>query len=198
MALQTFHRLPPHGVIHSICVSLESALGKSRTGPAVSPALETGFWAADSHFAFRGNMASYGMVLGANQGGDWIGSVRSVLHERNKVCLMCDILKAEPGSPVLVFVLFFSCPSQEPYPDDDGTNGIFSTMVSPPMKEENLSIVSLTHCICRSLEQGEEVTFTEPHLIVGGVTVFNTMHSSHMVLFLSSLALRSLSGIAGS
>lgn len=81
LALQTFHRLPPHGVIHSICVSLESALGKSRTGPVFSPAVETGFWAVDSHFIFRDNMASYGRELFRGpqcQPRRWLGRITQI------------------------------------------------------------------------------------------------------------------------
>lgn len=62
------------------------------------------------------------MALGANQGDDWMVSQISTARKKQSLSYV-QYIKAEPGNPVLVFVLFLSCPSQEPYPDDDGTKG---------------------------------------------------------------------------
>lgn len=173
-----------------------------------------GFWASDSHFIWRTwplTAEEIFMALSTNQEGGWIGSGRSILHERNEFCPVWDIslIKGKTKlscagfwrkvlAKVSLVVFFLPHLSQLETLPDDGTIELFSVpwCVCRLLKEQNPSIVSFTWCICRSLEQGEELTFTEPHLIVGGATVFSAVHSSHMVPFLSFLAPHSLGGIA--
>lgn len=206
LALQTFHRLAPFWMIHSLHASLESALGKCGAVPAFHQQWRPGRLLdlrlslhTENMGAFNRTTEGAFMALRANQEGGCIGSAIWIHSERNEFCpvwVFCLIKGKIKSSWAGVWrkalakvslTGYFSQLSQSGSPSwwrDNCT--LPCTMMRQLVKERNPFTVYFIRCMCRSLDRREELTVMEAHLTVGGATELRDVHSSHPAPFPSA------------